>query len=449
MIVSAQGARFSPMAQTSPSKRLASYRPGPAVQLLGGLSLALVIGIAAVGPARLIAQIEGDRGIIPMARSTDIEVTGVEVNTTGKTGQEAREAGWREAYKKAWAQLKGPAMPDSQIEGMVSAVVIEREQIGPHRYIAKLTISFDRGHAGQYVGGDGANGQVVAHSAPMLVVPVLYSGGVAQVYEVRSPWQRAWAEFRAGTSAIDYIRPVGAGGDSLLLTAGQVNRRSRAWWRNVLDVFGASDVIMPVARLERQWPGGAVRGTFTARYGPDSTFIESFTLTANDESGVPAMLAQAVQRFDSIYAQALAQGLLQPDPTLNERPTMDPALAALLAAAKAADQAAAVPVDDAAILPSASPSASGAAVPTTASPTVAASSYTVQFASPDAKSVDAALGAVRAAAGVQGAATSSIAIGGTSVMRVTFAGDLNALAAALRARGWQVSVGNGALSIRR
>lgn len=416
----------------------------PATQLLCGLSLALGIALVAVGPARLIAQIEGDRGIIPMARSTDIEVSGIEVNTTGKNGQEAREAGWREAYKKAWAQLKGPAMPDSQIEAMVSAVVIEHEQIGPRRYIAKLTISFDRGHAGQFVGG--GDGVVMAHSAPMLVIPVLYSGGVAQVYEVRSPWQRAWAEFRTGTSPVDYIRPTGGGGDSVLVTAGQTQRRSRAWWRNVLDVFGASDVIMPVARLERLWPGGAVRGTFTARYGPDNTFLESFTLTANDESGVPAMLAQAVTRFDSIYGQALAQGLLSPDPTLNERAPIDPALQALLAAAQAAEKAEAVPADDAVTAPTAT------ATPTTAAPPpppAAASSYTVQFASPDAKSVDAALGAVRAAAGVQSASTSSIAIGGTSVMRVTYAGDLPALAAALRARGWQVTVGSGALSIRR
>jgi hypothetical protein len=421
---------------------LRTYRPGPAAQLLGGLSLALGIALAIIGPARLIAQIEGERGIIPMARSTDIEVSGIQVTTTGKNGQEAREAGWREAYKKAWAKVGGPAMPDAQIEAMVSAVVIEREQIGPRRYIARLTISFDRGHAGQFVGG--GDGEVAAHSAPMLVVPVLYSGGVAQVYEVRSPWQRAWAEFRAGTSAIDYVRPVGAGEDSLLVTAGQVNRRSRAWWRNVLDVFGASDVIMPVARLERQWPGGPVRGTFTARYGPDSVFLESFTLTAGDDSGVPAMLAQAVQRFDSIYGQALVQGQLRPDPTLTERAPMDPALAALVAAAQAADKAAAVPAD-AAVVTEPSAAASPSATPTSA----AASTYTVQFASPDARSVDAVLAAVRAATGVQGASTSSIAIGGTSVMRVTFAGDLNALAGALRARGWQVSVGPNALSIRR
>jgi hypothetical protein len=56
---------------------------------------------------------------------------------------------------------------------------------------------------------------------------------------------------------------------------------------------------------------------------------------------------------------------------------------------------------------------------------------------------------VRGSAGVRGAATSSIAIGGTSVMRVTYSGGLDGLAAALRARGWQVTVGSNALSIRR
>ena len=52
-------------------------------------------------------------------------------------------------------------------------------------------------------------------------------------------------------------------------------------------------------------------------------------------------------------------------------------------------------------------------------------------------------------AGVQAASTSSIAIGGTSVMRVTMKGDISVLAAALRSRGWQVSGGGTTLSIRR
>lgn len=418
---------------------LRNWRPGPAATLLLGLALALLVALFAVGPARLLAQIEGERGIIPVASTSDIEVTMVEVNTTGSNAEEARMNGWQEAARKAWAKAGGPSMGDGQIQGMVSAVVIEREQIGPRRYVATLSVVFDRARAGQFIGG--SNGGR-AHSSPLLVIPVLHSGGTSQVFEVKGQWQKAWAEFRAGTSPIDYVRPSGGGGDSLLITAGQPGRRSRAWWRNVLDQFGAADVIMPEARLERQWPGGPVRGVFTARYGPDNQFIESFTLTANDEAGVPKMLAEAVVRIDQIYARALAEGRLKPDTTLNVRQGLDPGLAALIAAGNAPEQA-----PDAA-RPTAAPSATPSP---TATPTKAAEvrTFTVQFASPDAAAVDSAMGAVRGSPGVKGASTTSLAVGGTSVMRVTYEGDIGTLADALRARGFKVTVGNNALSIRR
>ncbi len=385
-----------------------------------------------------MAQIEGDRGIIPVASTSDIEITGIEVNTTGDNAEDARLNGWQEAARKAWAKAGGPGMADGQIQSMVGAVVIEREQIGPRRYVATLSVVFDRARAGQYIGGK-IGGR--AHSAPMLVIPVLYSGGAAQVYEIKGAWQRAWAEYRAGTSPIDYVRPSGGAGDSLLITAGQPGRRSRAWWRNILDQFGAADVIMPEARLERQWPGGPVRGTFTARYGPDNTFLESFTLTANDEAGVGKMLGEAVVRIDAIFARALEGGRLKPDTTLNVRTGLDPGLAALIAAGQAPAQT-----------PTAAPTAAAIATPTVA-PTIAAPvetrTFTVQFASPDAGAVDAALGAVRGSPGVKGASTTSLAMGGTSVMRVTYEGDIGTLADALRARGYRVTVGANALSIRR
>ncbi len=375
---------------------------------------------------------------MPVASSSDIAITGIQVETTGNSPEDARLNGWREAQKLAWAKAGGPAMDVGVIESMVSAVVVEREQIGPRRYIATLGVVFDRARAGQYIGGKGGPGR---QSAPLLVIPVLRSGGVSQVFEVRGSWQAAWAAFNAGGSPIDYVRPSGAGGDSLLLTAGQPQRRSRAWWRNVLDQFNAADVIVPEARLERQWPGGPVRGTFTARYGPDNKFLETFTLTANDEAGVPAMLATAVQRIDTIYARALAEGLLKPDATLSNNGQMDAGLSALVEAVRRADQSAATTSD--------ADSGSGAATGASTAPPLVLSTFTVQFASPDASAVDAALAAVRGAPGVQGAATTSLAMGGTSVMRVTSSADIGALADALRARGWRVTVGANALSIRR
>ena len=203
-------------------------------------------------------------------------------------------------------------------------------------------------------------------------------------------------------------------------------------------------MLFPIAHLERQWPGGPVKGTFTARYGPDNRFLESFTLTAPNEDGVPAMLDQALKRFDDIYTRALNAGTLRPDPTLRaDKVTLNPAVAALIDAEKqaSAQEAAGAAADAAVAVP--------AAAPTPAPSQQAASSHVVQFVTPDAAAVDAILATVRGTAGVRGAATSSIAIGGVSVMRVSYAGDLGALAAALRARGFRVNQVGNALSISR
>ncbi|MXO66776.1 heavy-metal-associated domain-containing protein [Altericroceibacterium endophyticum] len=406
--------------------------------LLGALAFALVAVQA------LIAQVSGDRGIAPVAKTTDIQVNGVTVDVTADSPEEAREKGWREAQRKAWEKVDGPDISDSRIESMVAAIIVEKEQLGPKRYIATLGVIFDRTKAGALLGGGGER----SRSAPLLTLPVLFEGGHPIMFETRNPWQRAWAEYQAGASAVDYVRPSGAGGESLLLTYGQLGRRSRLWWGNILDQFGAADVISPIAKLERQWPGGPVKGTFTARYGPDSQYLGEFTLTADNEEQIPAMLGQAVRRFDEMFTQAVNAGKLRPDPTLeSERIEISPLVQRLIDAARA---------DEAAMEANAAlePDAAAQSVnPSTDGPDDAAevtvNSYVIQFVTPDASAVDATLGAIRGTPGVRSASTSSIAIGGTSVMRVSYAGELAALAAALEGRGWQVTQGSNALSISR
>ena len=405
---------------------------------LAGAGL-LVLG---TGGAVVWAQIEGDRGIAPVASTGDFEVSGVDVETTGQTADEARTAGWhaatRLAWQKLWAQRgpggTAPALDDGTLSAMVSAISVEHENIGPHRYIARLGVVFDRGRAAGYLGLQGGG----TRSAPLLVVPLLYQGGVASVFETRNAWQKAWADFHTGESVIDYVRPNGSGADGLLIDAGQVGRRSRNWWRTILDQYGAEDVVIPIARLERQWPGGPINGTFSARHGPDNVFLGSFALTADSEDKLPAMLGEAVKRLDAIYAQALAAGQLSPDASLNSAPQIDPQLIAAILDKLPPPQAGVHVAGT-----SGAPGAAGAG----ASPGGAV--FQVQFASPDAGAVDAAQAALRAVPGVQGAVPSSLALGGVSVLRVTYGGDIEALAAALRAQGWKVTQGPGALSIRR
>ena len=413
--------------------------------LLAG-ALALLAALAVFAGQALIAQVEGDRGIPAVATSNDISVGGLAVNVQGDNPKDARYKGWKLAQRQGWVKLGGNAsISDADLSNMVTAMVIEREALGPRRYIATLGVVFDRAKAGPLLGTTTAK----TMSAPMLTIPVLSEGGTYTVYETRNPWQQAWAQFQPGTSPVDYVRPSGAGGESLLLNFGQMSRRSRSWWRTILDEFGASDVLIPVAELHREWPGGPVTAKFTARYGPDQTYLDSFTLSSPNDDGVADMLATAVRRFDMIYANAVEAGTLHADATLNQGlVSINPTVAALInsekqvrnqqeAAANAAAQAGTeLPVQ---------PVATTTAPP----PAATVTSYIGQFTTPEGRSVDAALASVRGTAGVRGAATSSIASGVVAVMRVSYGGSIEALAAALKARGWNVSQGGNQLSISR
>jgi hypothetical protein len=75
--------------------------------------------------------------------------------------------------------------------------------------------------------------------------------------------------------------------------------------------------------------------------------------------------------------------------------------------------------------------------------------FTIQVETPDAASVGAAENAIRAVPGVRSAATTSLALGGISVMRVAYEGQLAGLRIALAARGWRVEDVGGMLRIRR
>jgi hypothetical protein len=306
---------------------------------------------------------------------------------------------------------------------MISGIEIEYEQAGPTRYVATLGVMFDRARTGQLLGVTGSN---VVHSPPLLVIPVLWDGGSAVSYERINEWQRAWARFRTGDSAIDYVRVAGSIADPVLLNAGQVGRRGRLWWRVLLDQYGAADVVIPIARLERQYPGGPVTGTFTARYGPDDSLIGSFSLRASNESALPQMMDQAAQRIDQLYTQALNDGRLRPDPSLIIEEPVD---VDALAIENASEQ----PIEE-------------LTVPTPAATT---SSFAIQFDTPDVGSVTQGEAALRSIPGVRSAATSSLALGGTSVMQVGFDGTIDALKAALQSRGYGVAVSGNTLRIRR
>ncbi|HEV2746038.1 MAG TPA: heavy-metal-associated domain-containing protein [Allosphingosinicella sp.] len=404
----------------------------------------LAVALLTAGGGALYAQLEGaDRGVPPVDSASTLEITGIEVDTVGKNSEEARFEGWRQAQRLGWKALwakttrrpaaQAPGLTDSVLNTMVSGIIIEQEQIGPRRYIARLGLLFDRARTGTLLGGGGSG--VIRHSAPMLVIPVMLTGSSFQSFESRNEWQKAWARFRTGGSAIDYVRPTGSGIDPLLLNVSQTQRPGRAWWRILLDQYGAADVISPQVHLKRLYPGGPALGTFTARFGPDNRLIERFTLRVEHSGAIPRLLDEGVRRLDLAYTRALNAGLLTPDPSLViEEPAI---LSQIAAEIEAATDAIAAPPP---------PPMAGTAGPV---PVGAANMFSIQVDTPNPAAVSQAEISVSRIRGVTSALTTSLALGGTSVMRVTFVGDTAALAAALQAQGWSVSGSGNTLRISR
>ena len=396
------------------------------------LPLVLLFLFALGVAAMLRAQIEGgERGVPPIDSSSSFEVSGIEVDVYGPNADAARLGGWREAQRKGWAALwarthggeKGPMLSDSALDAIVAGIVVEEEQPGPRRYVARLGVLFDRARAGSILGTSGN----LLRSAPMLVIPVQWSGGVPQGFETRTEWQKAWARFRTGNSPVDYVRPTGTGPDSLLLTPAQTWRTGRIWWRLLIDGYGAADVLIPQVQIERQWPGGPVIGRFSAFHGPDRQYLGGFVLRVDSADGLPKLMDEGVKRMDALFVRALQMGQLTPDPSLIVEPEL--------------------PTDEELDALEATPEETATLESQTLAPGV--STFNVQYDTPDVAAVNAGEAALVAIPGVSSAQTASLALGGVSVMRVNYGGDLAGLAAALQARGWQVQQGPSTLRIRR
>ena len=387
-------------------------------------SAVLLAAAALVGGTAVLAQIEGTRGVAPVDGGGAFEVSGVTVDVAAPTAEAARLGGWRLAQRKAWVQLSrrlgggGGLVSDGTLDQLVSGIVVENEQIGPNRYVARLGVLFDRGRAGAVLGIPVFSDR----STPMLVMPLQWSDGVGQVFEGRSAWQQAWARFRTGNSSIDYVRPAGTGPDSLLLNAGQAARPGRGWWRTILDQYGASDVLIPTVRLYRQWPGGPVIGVFQARHGPDNTLLGAVTLRVGSAEGLPQLLDTGVHRLDALYSRALTSGKLRPDIGLAPPPAPTPT-------------ATPTPTTLDQLIETLVPAGAGAAL-------------TLQYETPGTSSVANTEALLRGIPGVRSAATTSLALGGVSLMRVVV-DDQAAFAAAMQARGYQLLGSGTTLRLRR
>jgi len=383
--------------------------------------LTVLLAVAGISGA-LYAQLEtGDRGILPLDSSGTLEIGGIHVDVGGKDAESARYAGWRiaqrQGFRALWAKMhkasinEAPNLPDSTLDDIVSSINVEAEQIGPNRYIADLGILFDRARAAPFLGVEGGE---VRRSAPMLLIPITITGGTETSVELRNMWQRAWAQFRTSQSPIDYVRVSGLGVDPMLVNAAQTTRPGRGWWRNVIDLYGAADILVAEVQLHRLYPGGPAQARFIARHGPDNEIVGGFTLTTQNGNGVPAMMAEGARRMDELFTTAFTVGRLARDSSLN--------------------------------LPAPPPLPE--TVEVVEKPASLTNPFQIQIIANDVNIYNFAMAHLRTLGGIDSATPQLINPSGTSYVLVAYRGSIAQLAAALSGRGWTVETSGSVVKIR-
>jgi hypothetical protein len=188
----------------------------------------------------------------------------------------------------------------------------------------------------------------------------------------------------------------------MLINAGQAIRPGRGWWRNLLDSYGANDILIAEAMVHRSYPGGPATATFVARHGPDGQVVGSFQLSGAD---LQSLMNAGVQRMDQLFAGAFDAGALERDSTLNQPPPPPPPPA-----------------------------------PEEPAQPQAAMTLNVQVVSPNALTYNYALAHLRTIPGVDSVQQVNIAIGDVSNFIVSYHGTPASLRAILIARGWAAEV---------
>ena len=197
------------------------HRAGHLASLIVAATLCLPLGFplglpVAVAPA--------------MAQDSPLIQRGVPAEATAENAVQARERAHAAARRTAWQRLAAATgasqnPSDSQLESMVSALIVEEERITGTRYVGRLTVQFASGTAG--LSRSGGSGGVNIPGAPQAPAAALASVQAATQFGSI----REWLELRRRLSAaegVSNVEIIAISPDAARLRLGLRNRAEEA-----------------------------------------------------------------------------------------------------------------------------------------------------------------------------------------------------------------------------
>lgn len=214
----------------------------------------------------------------------------VPVDVTASTAARARDVAIRRAQRQASRQVlaritlpedkrKLPALDDARVARLVSSIHFSEERYSSKRYIAKITIAFNRKSVLDLVRLSGISFSQT-QARPIVVVPIYRDGDAETLWEPGNPWREAWRSHEWRGNLLPFVVPNGSLGDVAAISARQATAKDPVRIAAIANKYDAGETLVADAAMRYDAEGAAealdvtvMRYTQSGEQGVNVTFL--------------------------------------------------------------------------------------------------------------------------------------------------------------------------------
>ena len=246
-------------------------------------------------------------------------INNVEVDETAESAATARDVALSRGQATAFRRLMNriaalvdhgriPALSTAVLLDIVGGIDVEGEKTSPVRYIATLTVRFNRSAVRKML-REAAVPFAESPGKPLIVLPIYRAAGTLQLWDGANDWLKSWQSLPSQDALIPIIVPRGDSADIADISPQQALNGAQARLTAIADRYRASGVVLAVATLRRNsGSGNPVLELALSRFNSGvwgSTSVSS--MAAKPSMAVDALLRKAAMRVRDDVAEGWKQ----------------------------------------------------------------------------------------------------------------------------------------------
>ena len=228
-----------------------------------------------------------------------LEIDNVHVDVTAATATLARDQAIQQGQREALALLfrkivmdadraKIPTLEDSWVNDLVQGLEFNNEKTSGIRYIADLTVTFNRDGVFSLLQKLGISFSQTP-AKPMLFLGLQRYGGTTTLWSDQNWWAQAWARADTANRLLTFVTPAGDASDRMVIDAEQAMKEDAKSLAAVAAKYNVDEALIATATITQDFATGAYKVHVDARKWPLQSPATSF-----DEIGAQTETLEAL-----------------------------------------------------------------------------------------------------------------------------------------------------------